>query len=394
VDLATFEQLLSPTGAACLSAAVELSPTHEAFLGCYEKLRKRWPSELVKAAVETCVLRRKAAAKFSHAAEMYFTREALEQATSESVARHRAERFRGMAHVADLCCGIGADAIALASVGCRVTAIDRDPLRVRMAEANVITCGVGERVTCQVADVLTDMLPAVDAVFLDPARRADGKRFLSLADYLPPPMDVLGRLPKGLPAAVKVAPAVAWDELDRLDCEIEFVSLEGELKECVLWFNGFRTHRRRATALPAGAMMFADAPLESPSVSDVKAYLYDLDPAVTRSGLVPNLAVELVARPIDANLGFLTADHLTPTPFAAVYAVEAVLPFHAKRVGEWLKGAGIGRVTVVKRGSSVDADELVKKWKLSGSEHRAVILTRACGEAVAIIARRVAEPIS
>ena len=98
---------------------------------------------------------------------------------------------------------------------------------------------------------------------------------------------------------------------------------------------------------------------------------------MTRAGLVGELGRRLAARQIDPRIAFLTSDTLTPTPFASAYRVEEVLPFQAKRVGEWLKARGVGRVTVVKRGSPVDADELMSKWKLRGDGHRAVILTRA-----------------
>ena len=48
---------------------------------------------------------------------MYFVRAALEQASPEVVAKHRARRFAdlGCQQIADLGCGIGGDAIALAA---------------------------------------------------------------------------------------------------------------------------------------------------------------------------------------------------------------------------------------------------------------------------------------
>ena len=45
-------------------------------------------------------------------------------------------------------------------------------------------------------------------------------------------------------------------------------------------------------------------------------------------------------------------------------------------------------MTPIKRGSMIDADELVRKLKLDGPEHRFVLLTRANGEQVVIVAER------
>ncbi|MGH3867633.1 MAG: hypothetical protein ACRDQ4_16155 [Pseudonocardiaceae bacterium] len=67
------------------------------------------------------------------------------EVTSEVIARHRARRFEGAARVADLCCGIGGDLLALA--GRRdVLAVDRDPLHLRMATLNADAYGVADGV--------------------------------------------------------------------------------------------------------------------------------------------------------------------------------------------------------------------------------------------------------
>jgi 16S rRNA C967 or C1407 C5-methylase (RsmB/RsmF family) len=186
MDLATFRQLLAPAGRGALAQAGLLAPTDATFLACYEAVRKHAPPEVAKAAVETAILRAKARAKFAAAERMFFTREALEQATSDAVARHRAARLAPFGTVADLCCGIGGDALALAAAGAGVLAIDSDPLRVAMAEANAAALGFADRVRCVVGDALAVPLPDVRAAFADPDRRADGRRFLDPENYSPP----------------------------------------------------------------------------------------------------------------------------------------------------------------------------------------------------------------
>src|SRR5690606_4135508 len=93
-------------------------------LALQKTLRRRWPDELVRAALLQHALRERARAKFRNADQMWFDRVALEQATSEAVARHKAARFQG--EVDDLCCGIGGDTLALAE-HCHVRSIDRRP---------------------------------------------------------------------------------------------------------------------------------------------------------------------------------------------------------------------------------------------------------------------------
>lgn len=96
------------------------------------RLRRFHRPELVGPALTQARLRARAADKFGTAADtMYFTADGLEQATRTEVAAHRARRFARLGadtDVADLCCGIGADLIALARAGHRVSGVERDPL--------------------------------------------------------------------------------------------------------------------------------------------------------------------------------------------------------------------------------------------------------------------------
>ncbi len=84
----------------------------------------------------------------------------------------------------------------------------------------------------------------------------------------------------------------------------------------------------------------------------------------------------------------LTSDTPVSSPFITTFKVEEVLPFHAKKHVAWLKQMNKGLVTPVKRGSDVDTDQVVKSWKLTGSEHRTVFFTRAEGKSVAVVAER------
>ncbi|MCZ2341045.1 MAG: methyltransferase domain-containing protein [Bacteroidales bacterium] len=395
MNLKSLEQLLSPTGQEALTAAGELAPTEARYPACYDRLRKHWPENIARAALDTVLLRQRARTKFTHADRMYFDREALTMASGEAVSAYRAARFAPFSTVADLCCGIGSDAIGLAQAGCDVTAIDRDPLRVRMAAANLAAFGLPGQFRC--ADVLTDPLPDCAAVFVDPGRRPGGRRTLAIADYEPPVAAVCQRLQTRHPTprriGFKTAPGIPWDDVQSWPGEVEFLSSAGELKECILWQEPEReTPLVRATLLPGPFHLSADSAEIETVEEEITApgrYLYDPDPAISRAGLLPVLAAQIGATRIEPGSGgFCTADQRIDTPFAAGYRVDDVLPFHIKRVGDWLAHRHVGRITIVKRSSSADAEALMKRWKLRGDRHQTVILTRAQGEAVAILATR------
>lgn len=388
MNLPTFETLLTPTGQAALAAATELNPTEESFLSYLTQLQKHYPSELAKAALETAILRVKAREKFTRADKMYFTREALEQASGEVISRYRAERFVRFSSAADLGCGIGGDTLGLAGHG-SVVAVEADPLRLAMAAQNLAAYGYREHVTLIEDDLARMQLPTVEAFFFDPARRAEGRRKFSIYDYQPPLTIVKDWLRHTPAIGVKISPGVKLDELANYACEVEFISEKGELKECALWFGPLKTADRRATLLPGRHTLTASSSVPPSSLSSPLTYLYEPDSAVLRAGLVTTLAAQLEARQLDPDIAYLTSDALTPTPFARAFVIEESFPFQLKRLRERLRTLRVGEVQVKKRGSPLEPEDLIHQLKLSGPEKRIVFLTHVQGKAYVLIGQAV-----
>ena len=144
--------LLSPAGQELLArlAAEPLTPDSE--LRVITQLRKQYDPALVTAAIHQSQLRVRAREKFSRADAMYFTRAGLEQASTERMAAHHADRYATLGPMAELCTGIGGDLIALAR-GRQVRAVDLDPVHLRLAKINAHAYGVGDGVSTVLADV-------------------------------------------------------------------------------------------------------------------------------------------------------------------------------------------------------------------------------------------------
>jgi SAM-dependent methyltransferase len=381
--------LLTPAGQDALAAAEALLREEKSDLAALTRLRGRFPVPLASAAFDQATLRQRALAggKFALGAEMYFTRDGLEQATGEAVARHRARRYAPYGMVADLACGIGGDALALA-LAHPVLAIDRDRLRLSIARENARINGVAARMLPLCADLLTLPTPRADALFCDPGRRtAEGRRIHSVEGYQPP-LSLVASWRAAVPAlGVKVSPGV-----DRADfpapteAEVEFISEGGALKEAVFWYGPLRTVAYRATVLPGGATLVSDGRLP-PSVPLVPpaAILYEPDPAVIRAGLVEHLAHVLGAAKIDRDIAYLTADRAVATPFARAFRVIEAFPFGLKRLKARLRALNAGIVTVKKRGSPLDPDTLARQLRGNGPNALIVVLTQVLGKPYAII---------
>ncbi|MBP6016270.1 MAG: hypothetical protein KA586_06070 [Candidatus Promineofilum sp.] len=390
--------ILSPAGRALIAETVADSLSPAARLATASHLRDRVAPSLAAAVLEIALLRQRATPKFSRASQMYFTRDGLEQATAEPVADHRARRYAaaGFGRLADMGCGIGGDALALAAAGAEVIAIDRDWTSLVMARENAAVYDMTSRVWPVLADLTELPPPAVDAFFFDPARRtetgprlAPGRRLRSVDNYRPP-LSLIDAWRLVIPhGAVKVSPGIDYDEIPP-DTEAEFVSLAGEVKETVLWYGDLRLGvARRATLLPSGTSL-TDRDDETIEVGPPRAFLYEPDGAVIRAHLVGQLAYLIEATLLDPAIAYLTTAAPLATPFARGYAIEDHFPFQLKRLRTYLRARDVGSVTIKKRGSPLDPDVLRQALRLRGSTHRIVFLTQVGGRPTVLVGQALA----
>lgn len=384
-----FYQLFTHQGQWALESAMAFEPREKDFLGDFKMLNKRFERELARTALETAILRFEAENKFPRASAMYFTREALQQATSWPVASYRAERYRGYSQVFDLGCSLGGDTLPLAGVA-PTTGIDIDRLRLAMAQANSRALGIpAEFVQADLHHLpLPNHLSAGTALFFDPARRADHQRAFSVQDYSPPLSIIQDWLPSYPALGVKISPAVQLHELQGYDCEVEFISHKGELKEAVLWFGPLKSTERRATLLPGAHTLTAET-IPTLPLSQPRTYLYEPDPSILRAGLVSVVGEQLAAAQIDPDIAYLTGDIFVDTPYARAWQVEDWLPFQLKRLRAFLRQRNVGRVTVKKRGSPIVPEELIQDLRLEGEEERVLFLTQLQGKPIVVISKTI-----
>jgi SAM-dependent methyltransferase len=383
MDLATFEQLLTPTGQTLL-AEVAARAGVESDLGLGTRLRTTYAPGLVAAAVTQNHLRGKAERKFgADAARMYFTHDALEQSTRQSVAVHRATRLAaaGAAAVVDLGCGIGGDLVALARAGLRVRGVELDPVRAALAAANLRALGLDGEVVC--ADARSVPVADGEVAFVDPARRDGRGRTFSTAD-LQPPWDWVRELLEGR-AVAKLMPGLAHDAVPH-GVEAEWVSDGGSLVEACLWGVPFASATRRATVLPSGDGLVATG--EPVATADIGPYLYEPDDAVIRAGLVGELAATIGGWLPDPHIAYVSSDGAHSTPLARGFRIVDELPFREKPLKAALQVRRVGTLTIKKRGVDIVPEELVRRFKLKGPNTATVVMTRVQGVGRAFLVER------
>lgn len=411
--------LLTPEGWELLNSLPPYDADDAARLNT-ELRRAGHSPELVAAALTQSRLRRDAAAKFGDfAARMLFTQDGLQQATRLPVAAGHARRFReaGLTHVADLGCGLGGDALALASLGLEVIAVDADEGAAAAATMNLTPFPEAEvRHTTAEAFVAemgltigqpdepdgTDRTDGADrtdgpggapagwGLWLDPARRdagrghsADGasRRIWDPESFSPPLSFVTSLAATGIPLGVKLGPGFPH-ELIPAGCEAEWVSVDGHVVEVVLWFNALARPgvRRAATVRSADAVEeltsaaeFGERPdAEALGPDGLSGLLCEPDGAVIRAGLVSDLAERLGGAMLDEHIAyFVLPDRAAPPSTSAVrcHRVVEVFPFQVKRLRTWVQEHGVTSVEIKKRGVDV-VPETLRKQILAGQDGR------------------------
>lgn len=393
MDLHGISALLTADGWALLEALPEYDEQGAMALG--ERLREQGHDPaLVAAALTQSRLRAAGRAKFGPFADaMLFTPQGLEQATRLPVAARHAQRFAsaGITRVADLGCGIGADAMALAGLDREVVAVEKDEVTAAVATVNLRhwpECVV----RCE--DATATDLTGIGGAWLDPARRtSSGKRLLDPRHGSPPlsfVLELAGRLPA---VGMKTAPGLPH-HLVPAGAEAQWVSVGGDVVEATIWFGVLAREGIRRSALvvdgEGGATEVSDPGMpDPPPVGEPGAFLYEPDGAVIRAGLVGQVVAAVDGRLVDRTIAYVTADRLVRTPLASAYAVEEVFGFQLKALRTWLRDRGVGILTIKKRGTAVEVEQLRRQLRLSGPNEATVVLTRIAGRQSVLVVRPV-----
>ena len=395
------EDFIGLAGAAgqALLAQIDYSSTTDV-LALVAKLRSDGNDPATVAAVLTqAKLRKRGQAKFGEFADqMLFTEAGLEQASRLRVAALHAGRFRsaGIKQVADLGCGIGAESMALASLGIDVFAFELDEVTAAVATYNL---ALFENVKVEIADVEQLDLSQFEALFFDPARRelhgpkkATTQRHFDPANYSPNYNFCIENA-KTKPTGIKLGPGHDKKQIPE-GTEAQWVSVDGDLVEMSLWFGKVaRDNVARSALLIKGD--FKDE-INSPNSTSASAplaklgrYVYEPDNSLIRSGLIAEFSEPVGLTLIAPDIAYLSSDTRIHSPWMKGYEVIDDLVFDRKKLKAYVRENNIGILEIKKRGSDISPEELRKQLAPKGEGAATLIVTRV-GDAHRVL---VAQPI-
>lgn len=395
-----FEVLTTLSGQALLA---EIQQNKALTIAQIERLRKAHGPLHLEAALRLAKARQKGAGKFPAADRLWLDPVRAEQATHQAVAAHKAKRFEG-ALVADICCGLGGDTLALARVAKGVVAIDLDADCLRRLQYNQQQWSMPAPALLIQADAARAPIAKEWLLHIDPDRRsadhAGRPRFH--VDQYQPTLDQLLHFMKHHPGgAVKLSPGSDFETLERatnkigVKTELELISLHGECKEATLWFNALTGPRpRSATVLPEGISFSGHHKLSGSTdqlIHEFDKYLVELDPGLARTGLGEAFAADQKFRKCSADSMFFTTGiaPVVPSPWYSSFEIVEILKPDRKAVRQALKRLGWPTAVIKTRGR-VTAQEALK-WldqPPSGDTAETLFLWTQTQSSHAILARR------
>lgn len=378
-----------------------------------KRLRNQLSASRANLVVQQAALRIRARKKFACADQMFFTSQALEQSTSEIIARYKSEAFSTLMQsgqrdanpmgMFDLCCGIGGDCL-FATPDLQKTAVDHDPLVSHFAQAN--SDRLISRTKVQCCDVTQLKFDERSIIHIDPDRRAQTKT--TTIEHFQPSTEFLENLISyGFPLAIKLAPATTVPTHWHSQANFQWIGHQRECKQQIAWFNWDRSTdplyatptKRIATILANNDSAVIDQFIAvinekdvPPQIANVHQFVYEPHSAILASNLQHQLARHHELSRITNGNCYLTSDVQIMRPALAAFEVLSILPFKPLAVTSELKRLG-GRLREIKyRGIHQNDAQPFRKIKCDGPIPLTLILTPSQTNHLALLTRKLTSP--
>ena len=360
----------------------------------------------VRAMAEQLACQQKAVKKLPTLSQhnLLYTPLALEQSSGERTAAYKASLMSGK-RALDLSGGLGIDTMFLARTFQEVVYCERDSPLCAVVEHNLKVSGIAN-VEVRNGDSISLLAEypdnSFDWIFVDPARREEGRRSIALDAASPDVVashDLLFR--HALRVCIKASPALEISGLKKLLPALHtivVVSVDRECKEILLLLErAYLSHGHvqvKAVCLKADSdeiTEIAGGNGEVPRVvgTAVKEYLYEPDPAIIKARLSAVLARDSGLEFVNKSVDYLTADCTIEAFPGRMFRVVECIPYKPKSFRAFLERHAITGASIQRRNFPLSADELRKKYRLLESERAFLFFTRdAAGHPLCIYALR------
>ncbi len=295
----------------------------------------------------------KARKKFSTGSKLFFDELGLRYSTPEAVADYRARRLRCRV-IADVSCGVGGQLLFFARYCRKVYGVEINAKRAIIAALNARAMKANIQIILgdSLSDDVHNLLKDSEVIFSDPARPSIEK--VRTVDNLEPNPGKIVERYKDITEkfAFELPPQMPPERVNKwLNGEKEYTSLDFKLNRLALYMDGLARCDVSAVSLPSEERVTdQDEAVNIESTSRIRSFIYEVDPAVVKAGLLRNLigrlGFEAEILNEDKRRTLLTSDDKQDSAFLRKYKVRQITNFSAESIKQALRDIGAGKVTL------------------------------------------------
>jgi len=324
----------------------------------------------------------------------------LEQSSSEATARYKASLCGGTS-MTDLTGGMGVDISFMAQRFQSATYVERQADLAEIAAHNFEALGLTNItvVNAEAEDYLAEM-PAVDLIYIDPARRDNaGRKTVSIEDCTPNIMEMEDALEaKAENVMIKLSPmldiSLALKSLRKV-AAVHVVSIGNEVKE--LLFVEQRTdvqdvviHCVNLKGDTKEVFSFTKKDEDNASIAyatQMGKYLYEPNAAILKAGAYKSIATAFDVEKLHVSSHLYTSDTLIDFP-GRRFTIDKVYSFNKKDIKELV--TSIKQVNITSRNFPLSVEDIRKKTGLKeGGDSYIFATTLFDGKKVLVVGRKV-----
>ena len=306
----------------------------------------------------------------------------MEQCSSESTARYKAQLAGKGDKLVDLTGGFGVDFYFMSQGFSQRVYVEQNAELCQIIEHNMQALRHECSVICHTASDYLAMMSHADVIFLDPARRNEhGGRTYSIEDCSPNVLELLPQLMKKADRVIlKLSPMLDWHQaVEALKhvVEVHIVSVAGECKELLLVLCKETSEPLRLVCVN-GASTFEYIPMLGTSCSHVgnvmfpswehllskeqSCWLHEPNASIMKAGCFAALEERFPVKQIGPNSHlFVSIDEISDFPGRS-FLIQAVSSLNKRELKEALRG--IDRANIAVRNFPLTVAELRKRLKL------------------------------
>ncbi|MEK6967187.1 MAG: class I SAM-dependent methyltransferase [Nanoarchaeota archaeon] len=276
--------------------------------------------------------------------EIEGSKESLRIATPTIVAKYRAKRL-ACNKIVDLCAGIGGQTIEFAKTCKEVIAVEKGKEEVNHLRENT---KLMKNVTIIEDDAFSEIvvkeLNGADVYFCDPSRPLEEEK-RSIESITPNPQKLSGVFEN---IAIEFPPQLTPDKIP-FKAEKEYLSVDGKLNRLTLYFGNLQKAEVSVVSLPSETRLTNKSTKANPTKTKLGKFLYEVDTAVIKAGLLPNLIGSLkikIGVYSVAKYTLLSSKDYAKSPFLRAYVVVSSTKPDNASINEALLANGYGKAVI------------------------------------------------